>query len=97
MGRGGCRKCNVLGVLLRIMQSEGVKVKGLIFSEVTLILRSPFAHLSLCLRSGSKVASRGFWQCWCSNKLIVKGLCFSDKVRGLRGYFCIIRNKNEKN
>ena len=57
MGRGGCRKCNVLGVLLRIMQSEGVKVKGLIFSEVTLILRSSFAHPSLCLRSGFALAS----------------------------------------
>jgi len=46
------------------MQSEGMVVKGLLFSHITLILRSPFALLSPCLRDGFEVASRGFWQRW---------------------------------
>ena len=45
------------------MQNEGTVLKCLIFSYVTLILRLSFAHPSLCLRDGYKVASRGFWQC----------------------------------
>ena len=59
--REGCGKCNVFGFLLRIMQSEGTVVKGLIFSAITLILRLSFAHPSLCLRSAFERAPRGFW------------------------------------
>jgi len=43
------------------MQNEGIEMKGLIFSELTLILRSPFALPSPCLRDGFEVALRGFW------------------------------------
>ena len=59
--REGCGKCNVLWILLRIMQSEGTVVKGLMFSEITLILRSAFALPSPCLRSAFEMAQRGFW------------------------------------
>gem|GEM_PF-5398477 len=57
-----CIKCGVWEILLRIMQNEGTVVKCLVFSELTLILRSPFALPSPCLRDGFEVASRGFWQ-----------------------------------
>ena len=60
-------------------------IKRLMFSVITLFLRSPFALLSRWLRDGFVVPSRGFWQCWVCNKLIVKGLCFRDKERSLGG------------
>ena len=71
-------------------------IKRLMFSVITLFLRSPFALPSPCLRDGFEVASRCFWQCWVCNKLIVKELCFRDKERSLGGGECIIRNKNPK-
>ena len=77
--REDCGKCNVFGVLLRIMQCVGMEVNCLIFSYVTLILRSPFALPSVWLRDGFEVAPSCFGLCFYCNKLIVKELCFSAK------------------
>jgi len=76
------------------MQSEGLGLKRLIFSEVTLIVRSPFALPSVWLRSAFVTAIRCLEQRWQRNRLVVNGLWFLDTMRSLGGDFCIIRNKN---
>ena len=81
--------------MLRIMQSEEMGLKCLIFSDVTLTLRSAFALPSVCLRDGFELVSSCFCYCYCCNKLIIKELCFCcGKGVGV-GDFCIIRNENE--
>ena len=78
------------------MQSEGTVFIRLIFSAITLILRSPFALPSVWLRSAFVTAIRCLGQCcWC-NRLIVKELRFLDKEGGEGGDFCIIRKENEE-
>ena len=61
-GRRGvfCGKCNVLGILLRIIQNEKKGGKRLLFSDITLTLRSPFALPSVRLRDGFEVAPSCF-------------------------------------
>jgi len=78
------------------MQSEGVGLKCLIFSEVTLIVRSPFVLPSPCLRDGFEVAPSCFWQGFYRNKLIVNELYFLNKREVGVGNFCIICYKNAK-
>ena len=77
------------------MQNEGTEVKDLIFSEVTLILRSPFALPSVWLRSAFVTAIRCLGQRWQRNRLVVNGLWFLDTMRSLGGDFCIFRKENE--
>jgi len=43
------------------MQSEGLILKCLIFSKVTLVVRSPFALPSVCLRSAFEMTPSWFW------------------------------------
>ena len=64
----------------------------LIFSGITLVLRSPFALPSLSLRYGYKMLGAVL----ACNRLIVKEVCFLDKEGSGGGDFCIIRNKNEE-
>ena len=71
-------------------------IKRLMFSVITLFLRSPFALPSLTLRSPFALSSSCFWQCWLRNNLIVKELRFHNKERSLGGGECIIRNKIPK-
>ena len=78
---------------LRIMQSEVLVLKSLIFSEVTLILRSPFALPSVCLRSAFEMAPSCFCCCYRCNELIIKEVCFLFRKGMLVGDFCIIHNK----
>ena len=78
------------------MQSEETVLIRLIFSAITLILRSPFALPSVWLRSAFVTAIRCLGQCFWCNILIVKGMRFLDKKGGEGGDFCIIRKENEK-
>jgi len=75
------------------MQSGGMEMKGLIFSNITLIVRdilgcasSPttFALPSRWLRSVFEMAARWFYCCYRCNSMIVRGLCFLPK-KGSKG------------
>ena len=71
-------------------------MKELIFSAITLILRSPFALPSVWLRSAFVTTIRCLGQCFWCNRLIVKGMRFLDKKGGEGVDFCIIRKENEE-
>ena len=65
----------------------GRRMMCLIFSYVTLIVRSPFALPSVWLRDGFEVAPSCFGLFFYFNKLIVRELCFSAKKGiGMAGF-----------